>query len=97
MGLYAIPEPESGVWVEFEGGDPSFPIWTGCFWADAAVGGLPPKAFSATRDSGSAPEWGIGSQAGDIHQTDVNTGVNAPRVRSLKASFAPFLHLKLHS
>ena len=24
----------TGVWVEFEGGDPSFPIWTGFFWAD---------------------------------------------------------------
>lgn len=34
MGLYAIPEPTSGVWIEFEGGDPSYPIWTGCFWAD---------------------------------------------------------------
>jgi hypothetical protein len=34
MGLYAIPEPETGVWVEFEAGDPSYPIWVGCFWAD---------------------------------------------------------------
>jgi uncharacterized protein involved in type VI secretion and phage assembly len=34
MGLYAMPEPETGVWVEFEAGDPSYPIWVGCFWAD---------------------------------------------------------------
>src|SRR5262245_32922792 len=34
MGLYAIPEPETGVWVEFEAGDPFYPIWVGCFWAD---------------------------------------------------------------
>jgi uncharacterized protein involved in type VI secretion and phage assembly len=34
VGFYALPEPGTGVWVEFEGGDPSFPIWTGCFWAD---------------------------------------------------------------
>jgi uncharacterized protein involved in type VI secretion and phage assembly len=34
VGLLALPEPETGVWVEFEAGDPSFPIWTGCFWAD---------------------------------------------------------------
>ena len=34
MGLYAIPEPETGVWVEFEAGDPNYPIWVGCFWAD---------------------------------------------------------------
>jgi len=34
VGVYTIPEPDAGVWVEFEGGDPSYPIWTGGFWAD---------------------------------------------------------------
>ncbi|NCA84370.1 MAG: hypothetical protein EOM83_02220 [Clostridia bacterium] len=34
VGLYSIPEPGAGVWVEFEGGDPSYAIWTGGFWAD---------------------------------------------------------------
>ncbi|HMH23940.1 MAG TPA: phage baseplate assembly protein V [Puia sp.] len=34
VGLYTIPEPGAGVWVEFEGGDSSYPIWTGGFWAD---------------------------------------------------------------
>lgn len=34
VGLYTIPEPGAGVWVEFEGGDPSYAIWTGGFWAD---------------------------------------------------------------
>jgi len=34
VGFLALPPTGSGVWVEFEGGDPSFPIWTGCFWAD---------------------------------------------------------------
>lgn len=32
VGFYAIPDAGAGVWVEFEAGDPSFPIWTGCFW-----------------------------------------------------------------
>jgi hypothetical protein len=34
MGSYWIPEPEAGVWVEFEAGDPTFPIWVGGYWAD---------------------------------------------------------------
>lgn len=34
VGLYSLPEPQTGVWVEFEGGDPSYPIWTGFFWGD---------------------------------------------------------------
>ncbi len=37
MGLYAMPEPGTGIWVEFEAGDPSYPIWVGCFWADGEV------------------------------------------------------------
>jgi uncharacterized protein involved in type VI secretion and phage assembly len=34
VGFYSLPASESGVWVEFEGGDPGYPIWVGCFWAD---------------------------------------------------------------
>lgn len=33
-GHYLIPEEGAGVWVEFEGGDPSYPIWVGGFWGD---------------------------------------------------------------
>lgn len=32
MGSHWIPANGSGVWVEFEGGNLSFPIWTGCYW-----------------------------------------------------------------
>ncbi len=31
-GLFALPPTGSNVWVEFEGGDPDYPIWSGCFW-----------------------------------------------------------------
>lgn len=31
-GLVFLPEPGTQVWVEFEAGDPSVPIWSGCFW-----------------------------------------------------------------
>jgi uncharacterized protein involved in type VI secretion and phage assembly len=37
VGFYSLPEPDTGVWVEFEAGDPSYPIWTGCFWADGEL------------------------------------------------------------
>jgi len=43
VGLFAIPAVGSGVWVEFEAGDISYPIWVGCFWADnEAPGGASP-------------------------------------------------------
>lgn len=32
VGWFAIPPVDANVWVEFEGGDPDFPIWAGCFW-----------------------------------------------------------------
>ena len=35
-GMYAVPIIGSGVWVEFEQGDPDYPIWSGCFWGSAA-------------------------------------------------------------
>lgn len=34
VGTYFIPEPGAGVWIEFENGDKSMPVWTGGFWAD---------------------------------------------------------------
>ena len=33
VGLYLIPPVNASVWIEFEQGDPDYPIWTGCFWA----------------------------------------------------------------
>ena len=32
VGFVAIPATQANVWVEFEGGNPDFPIWSGCFW-----------------------------------------------------------------
>ena len=44
VGFYFIPPVKAGVWVEFEAGDVSRAIWTGCYWAK---GDLPPDATSA--------------------------------------------------
>jgi uncharacterized protein involved in type VI secretion and phage assembly len=35
-GMFALPMIGSGVWIEFEQGDPDHPIWVGCFWGSAA-------------------------------------------------------------
>ncbi len=32
VGIYAVPPVGSGVWIEFEAGDPGRPIWAGCWW-----------------------------------------------------------------
>lgn len=35
-GSYFVPQIGAGVWIEFEQGDPDFPVWTGSFWGSAA-------------------------------------------------------------
>lgn len=50
-GMVALPMIGSGVWVEYEQGDPDFPIWVGCFWGSAAelpaLSHLTPPVISA--------------------------------------------------
>lgn len=35
-GVCVIPPTGANVWIEFEQGDPDYPIWTGGFWGSAA-------------------------------------------------------------
>jgi len=43
-GFYTIPAAGAGVWIEFEAGDVSRPIWTGCWWSSDQL----PKNESGT-------------------------------------------------
>jgi uncharacterized protein involved in type VI secretion and phage assembly len=36
MGTYMVPEIGAGVWIEFEQGNPDYPIWVGGYWGIAA-------------------------------------------------------------
>jgi Type VI secretion system/phage-baseplate injector OB domain len=47
-GVFVVPPIGSQVWVEFEQGDPDYPIWTGGFWglvADVPVFATAPPAI----------------------------------------------------
>lgn len=37
VGFFALPPIGANVWVEFEGGNPNYPIWVGCFWEEGEV------------------------------------------------------------
>ncbi len=37
MGNYMMPDVGAGVWVEFEAGDTTYPIWTGGYWVDGEL------------------------------------------------------------
>lgn len=36
QGVYVLPHVGDAVWIEFEQGDPKYPIWVGGFWGTAA-------------------------------------------------------------
>jgi Type VI secretion system/phage-baseplate injector OB domain len=36
MGIYMVPPVGAGVWVEFEQGDPNYPVWVGCRWGSSS-------------------------------------------------------------
>ncbi len=62
MGSYFVPPVGAGVWVEFEGGDPSHPIWTGC-------------RFDTTADVPPAALMGVPSSPSSVLQTAGQTGI----------------------
>lgn len=35
-GVYVLPQIGAGVWVEFEQGNPDYPVWVGGYWGTAA-------------------------------------------------------------
>jgi len=37
QGLFAVPDTGAGVWIEFEGGDLSYPIWSGTWYTSDAI------------------------------------------------------------
>lgn len=44
VGFFAIPPIGANLWVEFEAGDPDYPIWAGCFWGLGEVPAIPALA-----------------------------------------------------
>jgi uncharacterized protein involved in type VI secretion and phage assembly len=44
MGFFAVPKVGAGVWIEFEHGNPEYPIWSGCWWGN--VSELPQKLLT---------------------------------------------------
>ena len=37
QGFFAVPDVGAGVWIEFEGGDLSYPLWTGTWYTSGAI------------------------------------------------------------
>lgn len=50
-GIFMLPEKEAGVWIEFEQGCPTNPIWTGVWWTKpGGTNEVPKKATDKYKD-----------------------------------------------
>lgn len=92
VGLFLVPPAGASVWVEFEHGDPDYPIWAGGFWSETEVPASPGvaekkvlKTDTATITLDDTPGAGgvtIETQAGmkikiDTSGIEINNGLNA--------------------
>ena len=68
VGVLMLPEVGSGVWIEFEGGDVSYPVWVGMYWHSGDV----PSQASATVKCiiTAAGSLAMDNDAGSITLTD---------------------------
>ncbi|MGW0791115.1 phage baseplate assembly protein V [Streptomyces sp. NPDC002911] len=82
-GQYVVPTAGAGVWVEFEQGEVSFPIWTGCWYGERSE--LPPDAVT-----GSPGHQNVVIQTSDKHRFvmgDVPDGGNGIRLQAATGAY----------
>lgn len=68
-GFFAMPPVGAGVWVEFEAGDPSRPIWVGGWWGQADVPMRPMGANTTPNTKILRSEGGLIVALDDTSQT----------------------------
>jgi uncharacterized protein involved in type VI secretion and phage assembly len=69
----AVPAIGARVWIEFERGDPDYPIWSGCGWPDAVD--PPAPAAQAPPPSGAAVVATAGGHTILIDDTPGESGI----------------------
>jgi hypothetical protein len=68
-GFFSIPAPGSGVWIEFEAGDVSRPIWTGGFWGIGEAPMKPPGNQATWTTKTWRSDTGLTTSFDDVLQT----------------------------
>lgn len=71
MGFFAVPPEGAGVWMEFECGDPDYPIWTGCWWGAATE---MPSLLAPPPPEGTEPKTLIRTKGGHSILLDDSPG-----------------------
>ncbi|MFD0060179.1 phage baseplate assembly protein V [Streptomyces sp. NPDC056637] len=88
-GQFVVPPPGAGVWVEFEQGDPSFPVWTGCWYGAAEE--LPPDARREL--AAGSPGKPVVVQTPAAHKLVMNDTVGAEQGILLQAQGGAYIRI----
>lgn len=68
-GFFSVPPIGAGVWIEFEAGDVSRPIWAGCYWGAGEVPLQPPGSPSLPTTKIWRSDLGLSAVLDDTTQT----------------------------
>jgi type VI secretion system (T6SS) baseplate-like injector VgrG len=68
-GFFAVPLTGAGVWIEFEAGDPSRPVWVGGYWTAGKVPLAPQQATPQTTTKLLRSDLGLILALDDMAQT----------------------------
>jgi uncharacterized protein involved in type VI secretion and phage assembly len=83
QGLFALPDIGAGVWIEFEGGDLSYPVWTGTWYTTGAIpeSAQPGKKVFKTK---SGHKIVFDDDGGTVEVTDSNANTVAMDANTIK-------------
>ncbi|MFV0524144.1 MAG: phage baseplate assembly protein V [Acidimicrobiales bacterium] len=90
QGFYAVPDVGAGVWIEFEEGDLSRPIWSGMWWGSPTADDVGTDASIAPAAASRAEQAPVGGQVPERlpgiprHRRPMATA--NPKVRILKST-----------
>jgi uncharacterized protein involved in type VI secretion and phage assembly len=80
VGFFTVPPKNTNVWVEFEGGDAGYPIWSGCFWN---------KGDEVPARRGTAEQKVLKTKAGTIRVDDSADEITIETSRGAKIVLGP--------
>jgi hypothetical protein len=104
MGMFVVPPIGTGVWVEFESGDPNKPVWVGCRLgaeSDVPLAGNAgiPAAPNIVIQSLTQNRIVISSVPGEGVTIETVAGPLGPRIEltatGLKLSYGPTVSIEL--
>jgi type VI secretion system (T6SS) baseplate-like injector VgrG len=85
-GLFTIPPVGAGVWIEFEAGDPSRPVWTGTWWGTGDVPSDEQGATAQTTTKILRSEFGLIVSLDDSKKTITLSDSSGTNLISIKTT-----------